>query len=211
VRDGLAATYQNQLDEIARGLVAAFAESDQSATPTLPDVPGLFTYSGAPAMPPAGAVLVGIAGTIRVAASVDPAQGGNAALLRDGGISGNPAYVYNASGAAGFSDRLRQLVDRINAPQAFDPAAQAAASAGIPSFAASSAAWLQETRRTAGNDADYKSALLERASDALTKVTGVNLDEEMTLLLELERSYQASTRLITTIDNMLAALMQVAG
>jgi flagellar hook-associated protein 1 FlgK len=33
----------------------------------------------------------------------------------------------------------------------------------------------------------------------------------MTLLLELERSYQASTRLITTIDNMLGALMQAAG
>jgi flagellar hook-associated protein 1 FlgK len=33
----------------------------------------------------------------------------------------------------------------------------------------------------------------------------------MTLLLELERSYQASTRLVTTIDNMLAALLQAAG
>ena len=46
VRDTYAVTYQNQLDEIARGLIEAFAESDQSASPSLPDAPGLFTYPG---------------------------------------------------------------------------------------------------------------------------------------------------------------------
>ena len=40
VRDSIAVTYQSQLDEIARGLVQATAESDQSASPTLPDAPG---------------------------------------------------------------------------------------------------------------------------------------------------------------------------
>ena len=43
VRDTIAVTYQSQLDEIARGLIQATAESDQSASPTLPDAPGLFT------------------------------------------------------------------------------------------------------------------------------------------------------------------------
>ena len=33
----------------------------------------------------------------------------------------------------------------------------------------------------------------------------------MTLLLELERSYQASSKLITTIDNMFGALLAAAG
>jgi flagellar hook-associated protein 1 FlgK len=33
----------------------------------------------------------------------------------------------------------------------------------------------------------------------------------MTLLLELERSYQASTKLVSTIDNMLGALLQAVG
>ena len=51
VRDSATVTYQNQLDEIARGLIEAFAESDQSASPSLPDVPGLFTYPGSPAIP----------------------------------------------------------------------------------------------------------------------------------------------------------------
>ena len=213
IRDTYAPTYQSQLDEIARGLIATFAESDQSATPTLPDVPGLFTYSGAPAMPAAGTLLTGLAGSIKVNANADPAQGGDPTRLRDGGISnpGNPAYLYNATGAAGFSQRLEQLVDGLSTQQAFDPAAQVVASGTLSGFAASSVAWLEDARKSASEDSSYKAALLERASDALSKVTGVNLDEEMTLLLELERSYQASTRLVTTIDNMLAALLQAAG
>ena len=77
VRDKLAVTYQSQLDEIARGLIGTFAESDQSATPTLPDVPGLFTYPGAPAMPPAGSILTGLAGSIMLNPNADPAQGGD--------------------------------------------------------------------------------------------------------------------------------------
>ena len=78
-------------------------------------------------------------------------------------------------------------------------------------FASSSAAWLQEARRSANDNADYADTLLQRSSDTLSKETGINIDEEMTALLELERSYQASTRLITTIDNMLKTLLAAAG
>jgi flagellar hook-associated protein 1 len=212
VRDSIAITYQNQLDEIARGLIQITAESDQSASPTQPDAPGLFTWSGAPAMP-SGGIQVGLAGTIKVNASVDPDQGGNPTRLRDGGISnpGNPAYVYNATGAAGYSDRLNQILDALDQQQSFDPAAAAGSTATVSDYASSSVAWLQAARKSATDDSDYKSTLLSRSADALSSATGVNLDEEMTLLLELERSYQASSKLITTIDNMYGALLSAAG
>ena len=198
---------------VTLGLIGAFAESDQSPSPTLPDAPGLFTYSGAPTMPPAGSLLVGLAGSIAVNANVDPVQGGDPTRLRDGGISnpGNPAYEYNTTGAAGYSDRLNQILDALQQQQSFDPAAAAGATATVSDFAASSVAWLQAARKSATDDADYKSTLLSRSSDALSSATGVNLDEEMTLLLELERSYQASSKLITTIDNMYGALLSAAG
>ncbi len=61
LRDSVASTMQSQLDEIARGLVTAFAET----APALPNAPGLFTWSGAPGMPPAGTLVNGLAGTIR--------------------------------------------------------------------------------------------------------------------------------------------------
>jgi flagellar hook-associated protein 1 FlgK len=213
VRDQIAVTYQAQLDEIARGLVQAFAESDQSASPTLPEVPGLFTWGGAPAMPATGSIEVGLAGTIRISASVDPAQGGDPARLRDGAISnpGNPAYLYNATGAAGFSDRLNDLIAALDQQRVFDAAAGTGSSATLSGFAAASVGWLQGTRQSASEQADYKTTLLGRASEALSNITGINLDEEMTLLLELERSYQASSRLITTIDNMLGSLLAAVG
>ena len=125
---------------------------------------------------------------------------------RDGGING-AAYLYNSGGVASYTARLEQLNDRMTATQSFDPAAKLSSSATLKSFASSSAAWLEEARRTAGDEADYRNTLLERSSDALSKVTGVNLDEEMTLMLELERTYQASSKLISTIDSMLGALL----
>ena len=211
IRDDVAVTYQSQLDEIARGLIEAFAESDQSATPSLPDAPGLFTYPGAPAMPATGTLIVGLAGTIRINPAVDPAQGGDLALLRDGGMAGDPAYVYNQSGGSAFADRLNQYVANLAAPRSFDPAVQLVLSGTLAGFASSSTAWLQEARKTANDDADYANTLLQRSSDALAKETGVSIDEEMTALLELERSYQASTRLISTIDSMMKSLLAATG
>ena len=123
LRDDAAVTYQSQLDETARGLIETFAESDQSGA-GLPDVPGLFTYQGAPAMPPTALISTGLAGTIFVNPSVDQTAGGNPSLLRDGAISGNAAYNYNTGNNAGFSDRLQQLVDGIAANRPFDPSAQ---------------------------------------------------------------------------------------
>ena len=51
IRDTLAPEYQAQLDQIAGGLINAFGESDQSATPTLPSLPGLFTTPGETSLP----------------------------------------------------------------------------------------------------------------------------------------------------------------
>lgn len=211
VRDSATVTYQNQLDEVARGLIEAFAESDQSASPSLPDAPGLFTYAGGPAMPASGTLMVGLAGSIRINPNVDPSQGGNLALLRDGGIAGDPDYVYNASGGSAYADRLNQYVTALSESRPFDAAAQITTGATLVGFASSSGAWLQEARKTANDNADYASTLLERSSEALSKETGINIDEEMTSLLDLERAYQASTRLISTIDNMMKSLLAAAG
>ena len=108
VRDNLAVTYQKQLDEIARGLITNFQETDQSATPTQPAQAGLFTDGGSLTVPAAGVAVPGLAATIQVAASVDLTTG-NPALLRDGGISSNGAapYVYNpVPGQAGYTDAV---------------------------------------------------------------------------------------------------------
>ncbi|RUO98771.1 flagellar hook-associated protein FlgK, partial [Hyphomicrobium sp.] len=123
VRDSIAPTYQSQLDEIARGLIQTFAESDQSATPTLPDAAGLFTYVGGPAIPASGTVVPGLASSIKLNATVDPTQGGNPERLRDGGIAG-AAYTYNQGLGASYTDRIQQLITKLGATQPFDPSTQ---------------------------------------------------------------------------------------
>ena len=62
IRDNIAPAYQSQLDEIARGLVVVFAEHDQSGS-ALPDLPGLFTWSGG-TVPSAATIEPGISATL---------------------------------------------------------------------------------------------------------------------------------------------------
>lgn len=210
LRDNATVTYQSQLDEIARGLIDAFREVDQSGA-ALPDVPGLFTYPGVPAMPAAATVSVGLAGTITVAASVDPASGGNPNLLRDGAISGNAAYTYNTTGAPGFSSRLQQLIDNMDAPQPFDAAAQGKPSGSVIDFASSSASWIENRRKTANDSAQYQNTLLDRSNTALSNVNGVNMDDEMSTMLQVERTYSASSKIISAVDDMLNTLLAAVG
>ena len=154
LRDQDTVTYQSQLDEIARGLINTFKESDQSGA-ALPDVPGLFTYPGAPAMPASATVSVGLAGMISVAASVDPTDGGNPNLLRDGAISGNAAYQYNTAGNGGYSTRLQQLIGDMDASQPFDATTQGKPSGSLIDFASSSTSWIENQRKTANDKATY--------------------------------------------------------
>ena len=74
VRDTLAPEYQAQLDQIAGGLINAFGESDQSATPTLPSLPGLFTTPGETSLPSMSAT-TGLAAAIEINPNVDPRRG----------------------------------------------------------------------------------------------------------------------------------------
>jgi flagellar hook-associated protein 1 FlgK len=211
LRDTLAPQYQAQLDQIAGGLINAFAESDQSASPTLPTLPGLFTTPGATGLPSMSAT-TGLAAAIEVNPNADPSQGGDATLLRDGGISdrANPAYTYNSTGAASYTGRIQQLAGAIDSTQSFDPSAGLGASASLTGYANASVSWLQGENSQASNASSYQNALATQATSALSNATGVNLDAEMTNMLNLENSYASSAKLLTTVNSMFSALLNAA-
>lgn len=202
LRDEVAPTFQGQLDEIARGLVSNFAETDASATPPTTNA-GLFTWTGG-TVPAAGSIVPGLAGMIMVNPNADQSQGGDPLKLRDGDISGVPSP--NAGNNAGYSDLLNKYLDGLNAPMNFDPAAGAGTSISLLDFASASVGWLEQYRSTASTAAENKDALTSRSRDALSNATGVNIDEEMSRLLDLEQSYKASAKMIATVDAMLSAL-----
>ena len=208
VRDNLAPTYQSQLDQIASGLITDFQETDQSATPSQPAQAGIFTDGGSLTVPSTGAVTPGLAATIQVASSVNPTTG-NPALLRDGGISSNGAapYVYNpVPGQTGYSDRLNQLISNLSQPLTFDANAGAGTQASVTDYASSSASWLGTQVNQASTAASYSAAVQSTASTALSNATGVNLDTELSNMLALEQSYQASAKLLNTVNTLYTAL-----
>ena len=211
LRDDIAVKFQGQLDGLAASLVSAFSETATDGTG--PAYAGLFTDGSAAIGTAAGSIATtGLAGRLRIPASVDDTQGGSAQLLRDGGIShpGDPAFVNNASGASGFTDRLNALLGGFSQTRAYDATLGAGASATLGGYAASLGGWLDGQRSNASADSEYRSVLVTRTKETLSDKTGVNLDDQMTKLLDLERSYQASSKLISTVGEMLDALLQIA-
>lgn len=206
LRDGVANTMQRQLDEIARGLVAAFRETGTAVA----DAPGLFTWPGAPAMPADGTLVDGLAGSIRVNAAFDSNVGGNPMHLRDGGANG-AAYVANPGGASGYADLLIAYADRLDAPIAFDASAGIGTSMTVAAFSTTTIGWFEGVRQDATTALESKTALATRVAEALSNETGVNIDTEMSLLLDLENAYQATSRLLKAVDEMMAALLAAVG
>lgn len=209
LRDGLALRYQSQLDGIANGLIDAFAETGTDALGAPIRAAGLFTAGpGGPVPNGTTADALGLAARIRVTAAVDPQQGGDVSLLRDGGIAGasyrsNPAPATNTA----FPDRLRALSTALSAERPFDLSSDLSGRATLQDFALASTGWLSAKRQAATQESDYQSTLLARASTAYSNATGVNTDDETAMTLELERSYTASAKLLTVINDLLKTLM----
>ena len=208
LRDTLAPQYEAQLDQIAGGLISAFAESDQTDS-SQSSLPGLFTTQGATSVPSTSDA-TGFAAAIEVNPTVDPSQDGDATLLRDGGISGNSAYVYNTTGASSYTTRLQELVAATQSTQSFDASAGLGTSASLADYASASVSWLQGENSQASNASDYQNALVTQATSALSNATGVNLDAEMTTMLSLENTYASSAKLLTTVNSMFTALLDAA-
>ena len=202
LRDDITVTYQAQLDEVARGLISAFGESDQSGSGGA-TLEGLFTSGGGDAS------VSGIAGTLSVNAAADASRGGSPLTLRDGGMNGSD-YVYNTNSEASFSSRLTALVDALGSSRTYDSSTQLQSGTTLAKFATNSVSWLEGQRSTVSSSLDRQSAVLSQTSTALSSATGVNLDEEYALQLQLERSYQAASKLISVVndlyDNLFAAI-----
>ncbi|NTF40922.1 flagellar hook-associated protein FlgK [Rhizobium sp. AC27/96] len=210
VRDDVAPTYQKQLDEIARGLVTTFAETNSD--PTKPTLPGLFTWSGG-TVPTGATAVAGLAGSITVNSKLVTSQGGNPSLLRDGGInntSTETGYTKNTSGDSGYSTQLDAYITGMNTKMNFDPKAGSDSKASLMDYASSSIGWLEGQRSSATTAAENTSAAVSRSSTAYSNATGVNLDEELTLMMDIEQSYKAGTKILNAVNEMLQSVLDIA-
>jgi flagellar hook-associated protein 1 len=70
--------------------------------------------------------------------------------------------------------------------------------------------WVQAQNQQASDASSYQNALATQATSALSNATGVNLDAEMTNMLNLENSCASTAKLLTTVNSMFSALLQAA-
>lgn len=207
VRDDVAPTYQKQLDEIARGLVTVFAEQNQS-DPTAAAQTGLFTWSDG-TVPTSASVVTGMASSITVNPALIASEGGDPNLLRDGGINGTD-YVVNTSGDSGYSTQLDTYITSMNTKMDFDSSAGSDTNASLMDYSSSSIGWLEGQRSAATTAGENTSAALSRSTSAYSNATGVNLDEELTLMMDIEQSYKAGTKILNAVNEMLQSVLDIA-
>jgi flagellar hook-associated protein 1 FlgK len=203
LRDTFATGMQTQLDEVARGLIDAFSETDPNP-PNTTVLPGLFTWPDDPLMPAAATVQSGLALSIRVNALMDPIKGGDPELLRDGAN-----FDFNTDEFASFSDRLNGYLDAMDTQTDYVTVDGVVVTHTLMTYSTAAVSWFEDLRRTSEGAAENKSALMIRTQEALINKTGVNTDEEIALMLELEQSYAASAKMMQLIDEMLETLLGI--
>ena len=215
MRDDIIPTYQKQLDETARGLIEMFQQEDMSGG-TADPIPGLFTWTGYASgddIPMTGTIVTGLAALIKVNDNLVKSEGGDPTLLRDGGYDvdnlgvSSTAYLGNVNDEAGYSDILDGLVADFETERAFDTDSMLDAITTVGEYATGSVGWLEQLISESATAKDNKQAQLTRVAEALSNTTGVSLDEEMSLMLDLEQSYKASSKLVATVDEMIQALL----
>ncbi|AQX18599.1 MULTISPECIES: flagellar hook-associated protein FlgK [unclassified Bartonella] len=126
-----------------------------------------------------------------------------------GRIQLNPIFDSKTEGGGPehFGDKLQELVDSFNEKQKFGTGTGLDLEQSIMDFGKNSVGWLQGLRSNADKEARYKGTMFLHAAEALSNATGVNTDDELALMLQLEQTYGATSRIISTVGKMLDDLL----
>ncbi len=65
------------------------------------------------------------------------------------------------------------------------------------------------TTEAANENQSFVQSTLDNLQNLRDSVSGVNLDEELTELLKIQRAYEANSKIISIADEMLQSLLQV--
>ena len=185
---------QSQYDELARGLVEAFEQADASLAA---GDAGLFTDEGRPFDP---VRTDGLALRLAVNDAVRPAAGGALWRLRDGIGATGP-------GDPGDATQVEAFVAAMDAPRGFSASAGLGASMSLGTFAADLVGAQQLVGVATDDTVSRRTVALRAFQDARGEVEGVNVDEELQKLLEIEQSYGANAKVLTTLTEMIDTLL----
>ena len=198
LRDVTLPGFSNQLDTMAGNLIATFQGADPTVTA---GQTGLFTAGGAALSTTNPASVPGLASTIAVNSLVDPAQGGNSALVSLG-VHATQMTSTSATTVIGFVNALGAAASANTIP-GLQPA-------NSLSDAMSQVAGEQQSVATIWSNLNTSRS--QQATDtrtALSNKTGVNIDDQMQRLLIVQQTYQSSAEVIRTASSMIDSLLSI--
>ena len=185
---------QLQLDELARGLIVGFEAADASLTP---GQAGLFTDAGVSFDPLA---LSGLASRIAVNDAVRPAAGGDLWRIRDG-------VAAVTEGPPGDSAQVISFVRMLESAQAFDGSAGLGVSNTLAGFAEALVSDQQNVRVKAEELSESFAASAGALALTRSSVSGVDIDDELQQLIQIEQSYAANSQVLKVLTEMLDTLL----
>jgi flagellar hook-associated protein 1 FlgK len=216
LRDTTLPTDQAELDEFAQNLAFRFSTmgltlfTDPTTDPINNPTGGVLPQNPNQT-PPNG--YVGFAATIQVNSAVqaDPSK------VRDGDVAPVPAlagnttiisnvlnYTFGANQPSGvqWTSNTQNLgpTGTLNAPYVPPPTLVGIASTVLAAQAQESA--------TTSTQADTEQAVQTTLSNKLSTQSGVNMDTEMSRMIQLQNAYGANARIISTVQTMFNQLLQ---
>lgn len=198
IRDKVAPETSAMLDGLAAGLISRVQGLPEDGTLALGD-PGLFTDAGS-AFDPVNES--GVALRISLNSSVDETAGGDAFRLRDGINAVSP-------GAVGDAILLRGLREALVANETSSAASGLTGSRSAAGFVAE----LSVNLLTDADRAQVAALFEEGASNALREAelgeTGVDTDQELSRLLQVEKAFSANARVVSVVDELFQRLLQI--
>lgn len=197
IRDELGPAEAAHLDLLASDLMARLA--DPAVDPTYDAAVGGFLIDKGALPPPQ--VDPGLAGRLALNPALDPAQGGALWRIRAGvgaAGAGNPAD-------ASVLTAMSQALARIETP----PGAGADVPArSIEGHAADLVSSVAAQRLTEDNRASFAAAR-ETSLRQIEAERGVDTDQEIQILMQIEKQYAANAKVLSVLDQMLSRLMEV--
>jgi len=197
IRDELAVEAQLQLDTVARDLIERYETPGLDPTALATD-PGLFTDAGNRFDP---TMMTGLASRLELNMMVNPDAGGDSWRLRAGLGALGPGAQGDATQLQAFGAVLSDA--RPVAGALFGTGNMRAAELTEALLTKAGAnAHVAEQRRAFANGAQQQMAQIE-AED------GVDTDQELQRLMQIEQAYSANARVITVVDELMETLLRL--
>lgn len=205
LRDTILPTAQGELDEFAQNLATRFSAQGLNL---------FIAPSGGPALGPQNGY-VGYAGLIQV----DPAVQATPSLVRDGNPPVNPPLPAPAA-YAGFADIIQAVLNNTfgsvpplvtnvsNLGPAGNLNAPYAAPSTLGQLASAVLAAQSQQSATVSARADTEQAVQTAFAGKLSSQSGVNMDTEMSHMIQLQNAYGANARVISVVQAMWTQLLQ---